>query len=339
MNCSTVRSPGAPGGPADAQAAQSPSLRAGPDDARGSAPMIHVGLLRGLCEQLESQGIDVSAALEWADCDWRTLCADRDWICELPLHWIVLGLQRHGLTPAALRRAWADLPMQHFGTLASSLAAAPLGRDALATLHQHVCERWPTVDSRLEVAEGGLIWSLHMQAPAGELRRFLLEGLTGCCTRLLAQALGTVPEPRDIGPGSVAWHIDDERLDRVRPNGPAAAFDAAWPEDDLPHAAASLAARVDELLGETDHGGDIERIAHALGIAPRTLSRRLARAGLSFQTLLENWRKRHGKELLDRGDVPMAEVARRLGYRSVSNFSRSARRWAGRGTGRPDTDG
>lgn len=338
MNCSTVRHLRDGGatllGPGDV-----PEHTA--DVPRGSASMIHVDLLRGLCEQLEAQGLDVSAALAWADCNWQTLGAAGDWTAELPLHWIVLGLQRHGLTTEVLRKACRTLPMDVFGPLATALATAARGRDALALLHQHVDRRWPTVDSRLEVSETGLWWRLQLHAPAGELRRFLLEGLIGCCSRLLAHAVGTSLEPQEIDASGVGWHIGDEWLDRVRPNGPAAAFDSTWADDGIPVSGerSDLAARVEELLEHSEHGGDIERIAEQLGIASRTLSRRLARDGLSFQTLLENWRKRQARVLLEQAGLPIAEVARRLGYRSAANFSRSAKRWMGRssqGPGRGD---
>lgn len=337
MNCSTARPRGTPGG-----LVLSPGEATGPATAapRGAATMIHVDLLRGLCERLEAQGLDVTAALAWADCDWHTLGATGDWTPELPLHWIVLGLQRHGLTAELLRKACETLPLEVFGPLAPTLATAARGRDALAVLHQHVDRRWPTVDSRLEVSATGLWWRLRLQAPAGELRRFLLEGLVGCCSRLLAHAVGPGQEPRELGADGVGWHIGDEWLDRVRPNGPAADVDAS--AADVGWAAASarpdLAARVEELLDRCDHGGDIERIAQVLGVASRTLSRRLAREGLSFQSLLENWRKRRAKTLLERDGLPVAEVARRLGYRSAANFGRSARRWMGRSTPGSESD-
>jgi len=69
------------------------------------------------------------------------------------------------------------------------------------------------------------------------------------------------------------------------------------------------------------------QVAAALAVSPRTLQRRLADEGTSFQSLFE----RVGLELaeLQAGFQPADRVAERLGYSDQRAFERAFRRWAG----------
>lgn len=97
-------------------------------------------------------------------------------------------------------------------------------------------------------------------------------------------------------------------------------------------ARAGLAGRVRDLLVEdpADPPG-AERIAALLHISPRTLQRRLAEEGTSYRALLNEVREQLATELLVAGGLPVAEVARRLGYLELSSFSQAFRRWTGMG--------
>lgn len=74
-----------------------------------------------------------------------------------------------------------------------------------------------------------------------------------------------------------------------------------------------------------------DEVAAALHLSDRTLRHRLAAQGTSLRALLAEVREQLAEELLVTGGLPVAEVARRLGYVEVSSFSQAFRRWKGVG--------
>ncbi|MDG0852425.1 AraC family transcriptional regulator [Roseateles puraquae] len=70
-------------------------------------------------------------------------------------------------------------------------------------------------------------------------------------------------------------------------------------------------------------------LAQALQMSPRSLQRRLAEHGHSFQTLLGQTRQQLAEAYLRDGSVELAEVALLLGYSEQSAFTRAFRQWTG----------
>lgn len=66
----------------------------------------------------------------------------------------------------------------------------------------------------------------------------------------------------------------------------------------------------------------------------RTLQRRLSDQDLTFRDVLAQVRLKMAKNLLRQTDLPMCEIADRLGYRKPGAFSRAFVRW----TDQPPTD-
>lgn len=102
------------------------------------------------------------------------------------------------------------------------------------------------------------------------------------------------------------------------------------------------------LAGMIGHG-DINQvaIASAFGLSSRTLHRRLAALGASFQDLLDEVRCETACRLLEDTTLPITQVALLLGYSEVSAFTRSFKRrqacgpgaWrASRASGTSDTE-
>ena len=73
----------------------------------------------------------------------------------------------------------------------------------------------------------------------------------------------------------------------------------------------------------------LDQTAHQLALAPRTLQRRLAAEGFTFEDLLDEVRRDEAERLLATGDLPLMGVARALGYSEQSVLTRSCRRWYG----------
>jgi len=127
-------------------------------------------------------------------------------------------------------------------------------------------------------------------------------------------------------------------------------FAAADVDAPLPGGNAELARRVDEVLARSVTRLDERRIAgraracmverlpdgepsqaavaRALGLGARTLQRRLAQEGTTFQALLEATRAELARAYLAEG-WSVTETAFALGFSDASSFSRAFRRWTG----------
>lgn len=69
--------------------------------------------------------------------------------------------------------------------------------------------------------------------------------------------------------------------------------------------------------------------AQTLGLSPRSLQRRLAAIGTSFEDIVDQWRNRQALALLSGPEGGTAQIAARLGYTDASHFIRAFRRWHG----------
>jgi len=73
----------------------------------------------------------------------------------------------------------------------------------------------------------------------------------------------------------------------------------------------------------------LDEVATALGLTARTLQRKLADAGTSFQAVHDAARQALAEELLRDVRLNLTDVAYLLGYREQSSFNRACRDWFG----------
>lgn len=73
----------------------------------------------------------------------------------------------------------------------------------------------------------------------------------------------------------------------------------------------------------------VSDIASHLGMSARTLQRRLADKGASFQGMVDLARRELAEQLLKETDYSLAEVAFLTGFAEQSGFTRAFKRWAG----------
>jgi AraC-like DNA-binding protein len=112
----------------------------------------------------------------------------------------------------------------------------------------------------------------------------------------------------------------DQRFERL---SQAARVLAAQPRE------SSFSARVETLITERlRHGIDEASIARDLGLSVRSLRRRLAAGGATFRALLDRSRRREGDLFLEDEELPIARVARLLGFASDGALRNSMRRWS-----------
>lgn len=73
----------------------------------------------------------------------------------------------------------------------------------------------------------------------------------------------------------------------------------------------------------------VDAVAKQLALSPRTLHRRLAAEGQSFQRLLDEARRQLAMRELASGNLPVRDVGLRVGFRNVSAFHRAFKAWTG----------
>ena len=83
------------------------------------------------------------------------------------------------------------------------------------------------------------------------------------------------------------------------------------------------------LTGNVAYDVGMARASDALAMSPRTLRRRLAEAGTSYQQLLDEVRRSLAEEMLATRVLDVEDVALRLGYAEASSFVHAFKRWRG----------
>jgi AraC-like DNA-binding protein len=100
---------------------------------------------------------------------------------------------------------------------------------------------------------------------------------------------------------------------------------------DLPPPRASVVTQVRDVLARDLAVGIATQaeVARKLALSGRTLQRRLAEAGTTFQDVLDEVRASAARRLLRDRALAVSEVAFSLGYAELSSFYRAFRRWTG----------
>jgi AraC-like DNA-binding protein len=93
----------------------------------------------------------------------------------------------------------------------------------------------------------------------------------------------------------------------------------------------SMRHRVQDILREglAEGCGDLVGVAKSLGLGGATLRRRLADEGTTFSQVLEQLRREQSRDLLQRQELSVAQVAFRLGFAHAPAFHRAFKRWFG----------
>ena len=88
---------------------------------------------------------------------------------------------------------------------------------------------------------------------------------------------------------------------------------------------------VDAVLARSLHGQrpSVESLARELGVSPRTLQRRLTENGTTYQQRLDAVRQRISRQLLQRTDLALGEIAYFLGFEEINSFWRAFSQWEG----------
>lgn len=92
-----------------------------------------------------------------------------------------------------------------------------------------------------------------------------------------------------------------------------------------------LLGRVRNVLSAAEAGRmELEQVARTLRTSSRTLRRELSEMGTSFQDLRDEALRTRAEEWLRSTDIPLTQIAERLGFSDVRSFRRAFKRWTGR---------
>ncbi|MDO8331192.1 MAG: AraC family transcriptional regulator [Fluviicoccus sp.] len=89
-------------------------------------------------------------------------------------------------------------------------------------------------------------------------------------------------------------------------------------------------AQVKALMYDERRGfATLEQVAERLHMSERTLKRQLAGNQVAYSDLVEEARKQMATDLLEGSPASLEDIAEKLGYSDVANFSRAFKRWTG----------
>lgn len=268
-------------------------------------------------------------------------------------------------SPALGVRAGRRVRIEHFGAYGYALLACASGREAIEFALRYRALAAPLVGLRFDERGGHAVWSfsdplaLDLEGPVW---RFLLEFQWGVQLSLHRDLMGPELRPARL---RTRWPRDRraEGLERVLGCDVEFAqpcdelwFDARWLDRPLALAAPAGAALVrrtcDELLARQPASTPaasrvqalllespgrfptLQAIAVRLGVTPRTLHRRLAAEGHSYQRLLDGLRRQLALDYLGTTRMVTEDIAAALGYNDAAALRTAFRRWTGRTPGR-----
>lgn len=256
-----------------------------------------------------------------------------------------------------------EVELTVFGVLGLSMMYAADLKEALRLITTYPELSWG--HSRIVAAERGDALTLSfamddallegVRDPEG-LRRFCTTLDLAAAVRMLALLLDSRERPREVWfrfpPPPDARAIENALQCPVRFDAPESRLTYPRGIWDRPTAlantvvcrlyekqAAELAQRLRtdvpfaeqarRLLWVSSPPPDRKTVARLLGLAPRTLSRKLDAEGTSYGDLRQEVRYARARELLRNPHLQMAEIAERLGFSDPAAFSRAFRKWSG----------
>lgn len=320
----------------------------------GDEPAVHPTYARLLCAELQRRGHAPDEVLAGTGLGWAELQVGQRFLTRAQLH-------------AVVTRATALCPERTLGLLAGlgtelsahgALGMAGMSCDTVAQalplllrfsrLRQHL------VHFELQVVDEHLALSLTELRPDPAVSAYVLGHLTGAVLRLMQSITGR-DWRADV---ALDWPFDEPAADAAawlpRTRFGAAAWRLLLPPALLaapglapdPQAHQRALRDCEQLLAQLDRGDLVRRLRQRLvdellhppslpalaleeHVSPRTLIRRLADDGTSYQELLDEARAEHACWLLSHSRLSVEAVAEQLGYVDTSNFSRTFKRWRG----------
>ncbi len=255
-------------------------------------------------------------------------------------------------------RAAATMRCEDFGAVGLAIKSAPTLRAAFSRQHRYTRLFNTASQFSLQETADGARWRHHRSEPAREGLYLSNEGsmvtFVSLCREVNApdfvpasvqyrhRPVGSVAALEAYFGCPVTFGADVDALE----------FDAA--QFDAPNAVGDesiwrfFSGHLDETLARLEEEDGIDRqvvlriadtlsdgiptigaVASQLGMSARTLQRRLAERGRTFQVLVEEARRQLAENLLMSTRYSLAEIAFLTGFSEQSAFTRAFKRWAG----------
>lgn len=277
---------------------------------------------------------------------------------------VVARAQMCTLLQSAARQA--DVPLFGFALAGAARpdALGPMGRalfsgrtvrESLAGQARAMPAIQAGVQLSLERVGDRAVWRHHMEDSDPAHARVLNEGIAGFMTGTFRALLGAdaalhvgLPHRAHVAP----HHYEDALQAPVTFAGGtlSVSFDAALLDRPtaMPTPLSGLLPAADLMAGaseELDDGRLLQCLplifesaalagtlsladaARTLGFSPRSLQRRLSALGLTFERLVDAWRRVEAQRYLAETGLPVAGIAATLGYSHPAHFIRAFRRW------------
>jgi AraC-like DNA-binding protein len=249
------------------------------------------------------------------------------------------------------------LPITAYGSIGQAMLSSNTARDALNICSQY----WRLIargfDLRISLHNHQCVLTLTLAVPVPQpFRQVLFESTLASlyrgCVALVPAAMESI-EVWLSGPEPAYSTLLREKIPSICFDRPATQirFPAALLEQDLSLASATglqtalerceeeltalnlqdkMAQKVMEKLLCTEHGyPTLNEMAEQLNMSPRTLRRRLSAENTGYARLMEQSKQRNALKLLDNPRFSIADVAHRLGYGDMANFTRAFKKWTG----------
>jgi AraC-like DNA-binding protein len=200
----------------------------------------------------------------------------------------------------------------------------PLKRELVPPILQDLCFAWMVAIGRRGTGHALAPQRVELSRPSVDRRAY--EAHFGCPVELDASADSLVFDASDLDRPFQTHNA--ELLAMIAPQ-----LDAELAHRHADTTAAERAkATVKRLLA--GRRPDLRDVARELGVSTRTLQRRLADAGLTFQQILEGARRELAHHYLLHSGLDLTETAYVLGYEDASSFFRAFHQWEGDSPGR-----
>jgi AraC-like DNA-binding protein len=271
--------------------------------------------------------------------------------------------QRLATDPGLALRTGARIRITHFGLYGYALLASPAPRQAIDFAIKYRALASPIIGLAFRQEGDEAVWSFDDVLGLGagsELFRFVFELQLGTQLSLHRDLLGAALSPSRVrasypAPAHAALYGEllgcpvefDAGVNELR-------FDARWLDQPLafanPITAAVVQETCDQLLAEMRGAAglagrlaglllqvpgrfpDIEAASAQLQMTSRTLRRRLAAEGSSYQQVLDTVRRQLAIDYLQHTRMSVDDIASSLGFSDAANFRHAFKRWTGHTT-------
>ncbi|MBI5256763.1 MAG: AraC family transcriptional regulator [Burkholderiales bacterium] len=272
--------------------------------------------------------------------------------------------QRLAPDPGLALRAGARIRITHFGLYGYALLASPTPQQAIDFAIKYRALASPLIGLAFAAQRDEAVWSFDDVLALGAdsaLLRFIVELQLGTLLSLHRDLLGSalVPLRASVAyPAPAHAALYREVLGcpvDFQAGANTLCFDAAWLDKPLafanPITASVVQATCDQLLAEMHSAAgvagrvaalllrapgrfpDIEAVATELGLAVRTLRRRLQAEGRSYQQVLDEVRRQLAQDYLRSTRMSTDDIAAALGFSDAANFRHAFKRWTGHSPG------